>query len=57
MVLFTILLLTLIVGAVCAIVAAVIGGGVLLMMFGDVFVFFAIVALIVKLARRSRCRN
>ena len=57
MVLFTILLLTLIVGAVCAIVAAVIGGGVLLMMFGDVFVFFAIVALIVKLVRRSRCRN
>ena len=42
--------------AVGAIVAAVIGGGVLLVVFGDVFVFLLIVALIVKLVRRVRCR-
>ena len=39
-----------------AIVAAVIGGGVLLVVFGDVFVFLLIVALVVKLVRRVRCR-
>ena len=39
------------------IVGVVIGGGVLLVMFGDVIVFVAIVALIVKLVRRRRCRN
>ena len=56
MVLFTILLLTMILGAVCMVVAAVVGGGMLLLLFGDVFVFAAIVALIVRIARRVRCR-
>lgn len=56
MLLLTILLLTVILCAAAAIVAAVIGGGVLFVLFGDVFVFCAIVALIVKLVRRARCR-
>lgn len=56
MVLFTLLLVTVILCAVGAIVAAVIGGGVLFVLFGDVFVCLAIVALIAKLVRRVRCR-
>ncbi|MBQ3262000.1 MAG: hypothetical protein IJH52_02385 [Oscillospiraceae bacterium] len=56
MVLFTLLLVTVILCAVGAIVAAVIGGGVLFVLFGNVFVCLAIVALIAKLVRRVRCR-
>ena len=52
MVLFTILLLSVIIGVIGFAIAAVVGGGVLLVMFGDVLVF----ALIVKLVRRRRCR-
>lgn len=54
MLLLTIFLLTVLVSAIGTIVAVVIGGGVLLVMFGDVIVFLAIVALVVKLVRRSR---
>ena len=58
MVLFTILLLSVIVGVICFAIAAVVGGGVLIVMFGDVLVFALIVALIVKLVRRcTRTRN
>ena len=57
MVLLTILLCTIIIGAVCAVIAAVIGGGVLLVMFGDVIVFVAIVGLIVKLVRHTKRQN
>ena len=56
MVLFTLLLVTVMLCAVGAIVTAVIGGGVLFVLFGDVFVCLAIVALIAKLVRRVRCR-
>ena len=56
MVLFTILLLSVIIGVIGFAIAAVVGGGVLLVMFGDVLVFALIVALIVKLVRRRRCR-
>ncbi len=56
MLLLTILLLSVVFCAVAAIVAAVIGGGVLFVLFGDVFVFLAIVALVVKLVRRARSR-
>ena len=56
MITLTLLLVTVLLCAVGAIVAAVIGGGVLLVMFGDVFVFAVIVALIAKLVRRVRCR-
>lgn len=56
MVLLTLLFVTVMLCAVGAIIAAVIGGGVLLVMFGDVFVFAVIVALIAKLVRRVRCR-
>ena len=56
MVLFSILLLTILLSAIGAIIAAVIGSGVLLVMFGDVLVFLAIVALIVKIVRRVRCK-
>ena len=56
MVLFTLLLVTVILCAVGAIVAAVIGGGVIFVLFGNVFVCLAIVALIAKLVRRVRCR-
>ena len=57
MVLFTLLLVTVILCAVGAVVAAIIGGGVLFVLFGDVFVCLAIVALIVKIVRRIRCRK
>ena len=57
MLLLTIFLLTVLFSAVGTILAVVIGGGVLLVMFGDVIVFLAIVALILKLVRRSRCKN
>lgn len=57
MLLLTILIITILALAVAAIVAAVIGGGVLFVMFGDVFVFVAIVVLIVKLVRRARCKS
>ena len=57
MITLTLLLVTELLCAVGAIVAAVIGGGVLLVVFGDVFVFLLIVALIVKLVRRIRCRK
>ena len=56
MVLFTLLLVTVIFCAVGAVVAAIIGGCVLFVLFGDVFVCLAIVALIAKLVRRARCR-
>ena len=56
MITLTLLLVTVLVCAVGAIAAAIIGGGVLLVMFGDVFVFLLIVALIVKLVRKARCR-
>ena len=54
MVLFTLLLVTVILCAVGAVIAAVVGGGVLFVLFGDVFVCLAIVALIAKLVRRVR---
>ena len=57
MITLTLLLVTVLLCAVGAIVAAVIGGGVLLVMFGDVFVFLLIVALVVKLVRKVRCRK
>ena len=57
MLLLTIFLLTVLFSAIGTILAVVIGGGVLLVMFGDVIVFLAIVALILKLVRRSRCKN
>ena len=57
MLLLTIFLLTVLVSAIGTIITVVIGGGVLLVMFGDVIVFLAIVALIVKLVRRSKCKN
>ncbi len=56
MLLLTIFLLTVLFSAIGTIVSVVIGGGVLLVMFGDLIVFVAIVALIVKLVRRVRCR-
>ena len=57
MLLLTIFLLTVLVSAIGTIITVVIGGGVLLVMFGDVIVFLAIVALIVKLVRRPKCKN
>lgn len=57
MLLLTILLLTVLVSTIGTVVSVVIGGGVLLVMFGDFFVFCAIVALIAKLVRRLRCKN
>ena len=57
MLLLTVFLLTVLFSAIGTILAVVIGGGVLLVMFGDVIVFLAIVALILKLVRRSRCKN
>lgn len=57
MLLLTIFLLTVLFSAIGTIITVVIGGGVLLVMFGDVIVFLAIVALILKLVRRSRCKN
>ena len=57
MITLTLLLVTVLLCVVGAIVAAVLGGSVLLIIFGDIFVFFAIVALIVKLIRRARSRK
>ena len=57
MLLLTIFLLTVLCSTIGTIITVVIGGGVLLVMFGDVIVFLAIVALVVKLVRRSRCKN
>ena len=57
MVTLTLVLLTVIIGVVFLVVATVLGGGVLLIIFGDIFVFLAIVALVVKLIRRARSRK
>lgn len=56
MVLLTFLLLSVILTGIGFVITVVIGGGVALMMLGDLFVFCMIVALIIRVVRRFRCR-
>ena len=57
MVLLTFLLLSVILSGIGFVITVVIGGGVALMMLGDLFVFCMIVALILRVVRRFRCRK
>ena len=54
MILFTLLLITLIVLAVATIIAAIVGGSGIILIFGDVIVCIALIAVIVKLFREKK---